>query len=119
MHADEYRALVARQWLEKDLQEAILAYARPRSWLAYHTYDSRRSAAGFPDLVLVRGPRLICAELKKQNGRVTPDQEKWLDALRVLHGAWNDPLQGRGIVFEVHVWRPSDWLDNTVADVLQ
>lgn len=62
----------------------------------YHNPDSRRSNAGFPDLVIV-GPRgMLYAELKAQHGKVTKDQRRWLDLLE-HNGA------------EVHVWRPSDW----------
>lgn len=68
--------------------------ARTFSWLAYHTHDSRHSAAGFPDLVLVRGESIIYAELKSERGKVTAAQQEWLDALTAA-GA------------ECHVWRPS------------
>ena len=39
---------------EKKFQAAVLQIANMYGWLAYHTHDSRRSAPGFPDLVLVR-----------------------------------------------------------------
>ena len=39
---------------EAELQRNVLSLAAMTGWLAYHTYDSRRSQAGFPDLVLVR-----------------------------------------------------------------
>ena len=35
---------------EKGFQAAVVELARLRGWLVYHTYDSRRSAKGFPDL---------------------------------------------------------------------
>lgn len=62
----------------------------------YHTFDSRRSAPGFPDLVLTRRPRVIFAELKRDDGRPTVHQEAWLDDLRAC---------GQ----EVFLWKPSDW----------
>ncbi|MBO0863476.1 MAG: VRR-NUC domain-containing protein [Mycobacterium sp.] len=37
---------------------------------------------GFPDLVAVRGTRLLFAELKGDGGRLTPDQAAWIAALR-------------------------------------
>lgn len=49
-------------------------------WRIYHTFDSRSSSAGFPDLVLLR-ERLIFAEVKKVGAQPRPDQVKWLDAL--------------------------------------
>lgn len=63
--------------------------------MAYHTHDSRRSEPGFPDLVLVKGTRLIFAELKADTGRVSPAQQRWLDAL--------------GATSRAVVWRPRDW----------
>ena len=38
---------------EKDFMDKLLGAAVPAGWMVYHTYDSRRSTAGFPDLVLV------------------------------------------------------------------
>ena len=67
------------------------------AWMASHTYDSRRSTAGFPDLVLVKPPVVIFAELKTEKGAASKEQEKWLEQL----GLCTD--------IEVHLWRPSDW----------
>jgi hypothetical protein len=58
---------------------------------------------GWPDLVLIRGERVIFAELKAENGRPTPDQT-WL--LTLVADA-----------VETAVWRPSD-LDR-VAETLR
>ena len=66
-------------------------------WMAYHTYDSRRSTAGFPDLVLVKPPVVSCAELKTEKGAASKEQEKWLEQL------------GLCTEREVHLWRPSNW----------
>lgn len=82
---------------EKAFQQAVVDLARLNGWVCYHTYDSRRSEPGFPDLVLVKGHSLIFAELKTQKGRLTKDQETWREAL------WNVPNIG------VCLWRPSDW----------
>ena len=65
-------------------------------WFIYHTYDSRRSQAGFPDLVMTKNGRIIFAELKSQKGRVRPEQQMWVDELEKHPG------------IEVYVWRPSD-----------
>ncbi len=52
--------------------------------LQYHTHDSRRSRAGFPDIIALRhdhrGVTLAVLELKRETGRPTLDQEHWLDA---------------------------------------
>ena len=89
---------------EKDWQEVVVAYARIKGWLVYHTHDSRRSAPGFPDLALARGGRLVFAELKREDGKLRPDQTTWVEALLAVAGV------------EVKVWRPSQWTD--VRDTL-
>ena len=80
------------------LQE-VLYYAKLHDWLAYHTHDSRRSAAGFPDLVLVRGDTVLFLELKTNSPRskLTEGQKTWLDALRQVKN------------IGVHVVRPRGW----------
>ena len=83
------RAVTEREW-----QDQVLDYAKLRSWLCYHTYDSRRSAPGFLDLVLVR-ERIVFAELKTERGKVTLMQRAWLDAIVAAGG-------------EAYCWRPSD-----------
>jgi VRR-NUC domain len=92
--------MTARQLLRAQITEAawldqVRQLARINGWLAYHTHDSRRSDAGFPDLVLVRPPELIVAELKTERGRVTGAQSHWIEA-----------LLASGV--EALVWRPSD-----------
>lgn len=85
---------------EKDFQDKhVIPYATGRGWLVYHTYDSRKSKPGYPDLTMLRpdlcqGP--VWAELKDETGKLTKDQEKWRDAILKAAGAW-------------YLWRPSDW----------
>ena len=87
-----------RQNPEAMFQSAVIAAAKLHGWMHYHTYDSRRSVAGFPDLVLVRGKRLIFAELKaNDNSHPSAAQQEWINAL-VRTGSC-----------EVYVWRPSNW----------
>ncbi len=80
---------------EKAFMQNVLDLARLTGWRCYHTHDSRRSAAGFPDLVMARDGRVLFAELKSEAGRVSPAQRDWLTALASCA--------------EVFVWRPSDW----------
>lgn len=87
---------------EAQFQAAVLDLARLRKWIYYHTYDSRHSPAGFPDLVLVRATRIVFAELKTNRGRVSVAQSVWLRALQVLEATTAGAVS-------VHVWRPADW----------
>lgn len=81
---------------ERSFQRQVITYAEIMGWRWYHVPDSRRSTAGFPDLVLIRRPLVLWVELKSERGRLKPDQKVWLDDLRAC-----------GQV--VYVWRPSDW----------
>jgi hypothetical protein len=102
---------------EKQFQQQVLELAGLYGWRAYHTFDSRRSAAGFPDLVLGRPPRLIFAELKTATGRVSAAQQAWLDDLTAVANAigrcWDDPSPPAVAVF---IWRPDDL--QRIANVL-
>jgi len=93
----DYRRMVDAQESEKAFQARVLELAAVTGWHSYHTYDSRRSQAGYPDLTLVRGTRLIFVELKTQRGRMSPAQR-----------AWREVLLATGKV-EYYCWRPADW----------
>ena len=94
---------------EKDFMESIVQLARETDWMVYHTFDSRRSEAGFPDLVMTKHKRLIIAEIKTEQGKTTPAQDKWLSTLRTARGV------------KVKLWRPSDWpeIERTLGGVPQ
>lgn len=83
---------------EKSFQSQVIEMARLLGWWCYHTYDSRRCVAGFPDLHLshAQKKRVVFAELKTDKGRLSAYQSAWIAHLREA-GA------------EVYVWRPSDW----------
>ena len=66
---------------EAEFQAQVIALATLGGWAHYHTFDSRKSAAGFPDLVLVRRNQVLFIELKSERGRVSPEQRAWLDRL--------------------------------------
>ena len=66
---------------EKDFMEDLVKKAGFAGWMVYHTYDSRRSTAGFPDLVLVKPPVVIFAELKTEKGTPSTAQDEWLEKL--------------------------------------
>ena len=93
----EYGALVS----EKAFQSALVKLARQHGFLAYHTFNAKRSPEGFPDLVLVHPTRpreispVFLVELKTTRGQVTPAQQAWVEA-----------LDGRTTVSAI--WRPHD-----------
>ena len=66
---------------EAELQALIENAAELGGWLVFHDTDSRKNRAGFPDLVLLRPPRLLFIELKTASGRVSPAQRVWLEQL--------------------------------------
>ncbi len=77
----------------------VVDFAIHRGWsLTYHTHDSRKSEAGFPDRVFLHEAwrRIIFVELKDMIRLVTPGQVEWLNGLMTI---------GQ----ECGVWRPSDW----------
>jgi hypothetical protein len=88
---------------EKSFQAQVTHLALERGWRVYHTFRSVRSPAGFPDLVMVRRPRIVFAEVKREDGKTTAEQAAWLEDLAAC---------GQ----ESYLWRPSDWL--TVCRVL-
>ena len=95
--ADYLRLVADAEPLEADFQASVIKLAGIHGWLAYFTFDSRRSPRGFPDLTMVRGDRLLFAELKRGRRRPTGPQTAWLTAL--------DHAQR----VSAHVWRPPDW----------
>ncbi|HAM40588.1 MAG TPA: hypothetical protein DCP69_04435 [Candidatus Omnitrophica bacterium] len=66
---------------EREFLAAIISLAKLNGWATYHTHDSRRSDPGFPDLVAVRGAQMLIMEAKREKGRVTPEQQAWIDRL--------------------------------------
>lgn len=104
---------------EAQLQSAVIDCARLLGWRVAHfrparTIDGWRTpvaadGAGFPDLVLARRGVVIFAELKGEKGRLTPEQRGWLSTLRGCTGGCHWTF----------VWRPEDWTDGTIEDVLR
>ena len=92
---------------EADFLRRIIDQAHAQGWIVAHFRSARvlkdgeetwrtpvqADGAGFPDLVLVRGPRLLFVELKSAEGVVSPEQQVWLKALAATK-------------VEVYVFRP-------------
>ncbi len=83
--------------LEKEFMQQVAQLAGLRGWRVYHTYDSRKSVAGFPDMLLIRGRQMLVFELKVGKRKTTPEQDDWLCAFRGVHGVGAYEL------------RPTDW----------
>lgn len=94
---------------EDDFLSWVIELANLRRWVVAHfrparivkngliTYRTAVSAdgRGFPDLVLVRGHRVIFAELKAEKGKASREQINWLSLLAETKA-------------EVYTWRPVD-----------
>lgn len=91
---------------ETEWQQSVIELAQAYGWRVAHFRAAKTErgwrtpvqadGAGFPDLVLVRPPELLFAELKSDKGRLSPDQVQWLSDLALC-----------GIVAEM--WRPRDF----------
>ena len=103
------RAVKPPAMSEAELQRVVVELAEIRGWTVNHvrrTIGGRHGKGwvtgttlkGWPDLVLIRPPRIVFVELKSDKGRLEPEQDHVLGLLRLCH-------------LEVHVFRPSDWDD--------
>jgi len=96
------KTIAERDWLSQVLDLAhlygwVVAHFRPGmnrrgSW----STPVQGDGVGFPDLVLLRPPELIVAELKTNRGKVTREQAVWIDSFSAC-----------GI--ESYVWRPAQF----------
>ena len=84
---------------EKEFTDQVVDLAMMCGYLVHHDRGDMRQRiqghAGFPDLCMTNGPRLIFAELKVGKNKPTSDQARWLVF-----------LAGRTV--EVYLWRPED-----------
>ena len=87
---------------ERLFQDKVEHIAKMNGWLCFHASPHqvrpgvyRSDGKGFPDLCMVHPQRgFIMAELKTQQGKLSPHQLQWADAL-IKAG------------IEHYVWRPS------------
>lgn len=86
-----YRASMS----EAQLAEAIYGLAHAYGWLFVHFRPARTAKGyrtsftgdeGFPDVVLVKPPRVLFLELKAERGRIRPMQQVWGAALEQCPG---------------------------------
>ena len=99
---------------EAELLANVIELAELCGWLVYHTYDSRRSNPGFPDLTMMRCrpvKQLMFVELKSERGRLTEAQELWGEGLSAMAAVTSNIVAYR-------VWRPADWASGHIERVL-
>jgi hypothetical protein len=89
---------------EADLQRLVIELCDRLGLHHYHTFDSRRSEPGWPDLVII-GDAIIYRELKSRAGVLTPAQRRWGSRIERAGGDWA-------------VWRPVDWQNMTIGSQL-
>lgn len=95
-----------KEWKAKVIETARLFGWRYAHFLMAKTKRGWRTPQegdlGFPDMVLVRPPRLIIVELKAhppavKAGQPSEGQAEWLNQLRAVPGV------------ETYLWWPGDW----------
>ena len=82
---------------EQQFMAEVVAYAKLRHWRVFHPRWSMQSAAGWPDLCLTRGGRLLFWECKRDGKEPTAAQAGWLRDLADCPGV------------EVACVHPADW----------
>ena len=93
----EARRAIDQSMTEKQFSQTVVEYARLMGWTVFRTWSSIHSPYGEPDLRMVRPPRVVLVELKRDDGKVTPKQYEALELYRRCPGV------------ETYLWRPSDW----------
>lgn len=111
---DRMKDVLDAAMTEAQLFESVRDHLNAFGWLWVHHYDSRRSNAGFPDIVAIRegeyGGRVLFVELKREKGQLSPDQAEWYGGLLACMRSGHP---------EVYVWRPSDLSSGEVERVLR
>lgn len=90
---------------ERSLQASIIELCKLFGLKWYHTYDSRRSNMGWPDLVIY-GSGILYRELKDATRKLTAHQVQCGDDLRRAGQDWA-------------VWRPLDLQSGRIENELR
>ena len=87
---------------EADFQDLVVRYAQMKGWRVAHfsigqtnkgyRTPVRYDGKGYPDVTAARNGQVIHFECKSAKGRVTAEQQAWIDALP-----------------DAYVIRPADW----------
>jgi hypothetical protein len=94
---------------ERDFRQMVMSLAKINGWKYYFTWNSQHSVVGFPDMFFCRVKvdaqarndcdvhgEMFFAELKSDNGKLSPAQVEWLSILKMCG-------------CETHCWFPKDW----------
>jgi len=87
---------------EKQFRQQIVDLLKTCGWEVYFTWFSIHSPPGMTDIIAAR-ERIIFRELKVPPNVLSPNQEKWRDAIIAAKGDWG-------------LWQPEDW-DRIVEEV--
>ena len=90
---------------ERELQAQVDLMCKQLGLYHYHTWNSQRSAAGWPDSVIIGTRRAIFRELKTQAGQLSSAQREVGYRLTAAGLDWA-------------VWRPADLMDGSIANEL-
>lgn len=84
---------------EAAFQREVMEALKRRGWAAYHVPDSRRMAAGLPDVLAIHPgiPRLIALELKGKRTPITDTQRLVIEIMGRVPGVY------------ARIVRPADW----------
>lgn len=102
----QYRDMQVKAMLEGELEALIAGACKQLGLLRWHTHNSKHSPKGWVDDVIAGPGGTLFRELKKHDGRVTPEQRKCIDALRASG-------------LDVDVWRTQDWFSGRIMAELQ
>src|SRR5262252_8349183 len=103
---DHLRMLIGDE-SEAHFMNRIRRRAKLLGWEDFHQQDSMGTRAGLPDLILVRPPRVIFAELKSEHGRLTRAQRHTLANLMGCPGGGDHiwEAQGKDSDWEIFGWQ--------------
>lgn len=106
---------------EQQFTNELLKWLKAYKWRSFHVRNSGfggntyvQGERGFPDVLAIRPPRILVAELKvgkagTLKGDPTPDQVAWLEAFQHVQISWKwQPI-------ETYVWRPENWSEILVV----
>lgn len=90
-----------------ELQNNIVKAAKLCGFRCQYWWKSIHSPAGFPDLFMIKGQKIILAELKVGNDKLSPSQIEWKDILTQVK------------TIEYYEWHEEDWISGSILEILK